>query len=234
MDIVFENEKPSRENIKETFEKFVFSSFSYKKSAIKNLIFDFGGVLYGIDHEITLREYIRKSKNPKRFQDIDLTTFMTEMNYLNYEKGLISTKEFFQSLRNNFELDESDEVIKRIWELTLLGLFDNSLEVILELSKIKKLVLLSNTNEMHFSIFEPQCKELFSKFEKIFTSFKLGLRKPNIDIFIYTMEEMNFEPEHTLFVDDTLANINTAKELGIYTFHINEHNKLSDLLHIVK
>ncbi|MGA2296784.1 MAG: HAD family phosphatase [FCB group bacterium] len=234
MEIVFNNEKPSQETITETFEKFVLSSFSYKKSTIKNLIFDFGGVLYGIDHEITLREYIRKSKNPGKFQKVDIKSFMSALNYLNYEKGLITTKEFLQSLRDNFELDERDEEIERLWHLTLLGLFDNSLVIITELSKTKRLFLLSNTNEMHFNRFEPQCPELFSKFEKLYISFRLGMRKPDEDIFLHVLDDLNLEPEHTLLIDDTIANINTAKELGIYTFHINEHNKLSDLLHIVK
>ena len=66
----------------------------------------------------------------------------------------------------------------------------------------------------------------------MYLSHELGFRKPNKSIFEYVLDNANIKPEETLFIDDTLDHINTAKTLGIQTklLNLKENQKLTDLL----
>ena len=43
----------------------------------------------------------------------------------------------------------------------------------------------------------------------------MGMRKPEKRIYNTLLENINMRPENTLFVDDTLVNLESAKETGI-------------------
>ena len=54
-------------------------------------------------------------------------------------------------------------------------------------------------------------------FEKAYYSHKVGMRKPNADIFEFVLEDANINAAETLFIDDTQMNIDTATTLGFKT-----------------
>ena len=57
-------------------------------------------------------------------------------------------------------------------------------------------------------------------FSKVWYSNELGLRKPGVEIFEFVLKEENLVAAETLFIDDTLINIETAQKLGIKTHHL--------------
>jgi len=59
-----------------------------------------------------------------------------------------------------------------------------------------------------------------SCFEKVYFSFEVGMRKPDEAIFRFVLEENNLNPSTTLFVDDNLENIESAKKVGLQTWHL--------------
>jgi len=61
--------------------------------------------------------------------------------------------------------------------------------------------------------------ELFEMFSGIVISGIEGRIKPNEDIFHLTLDRFGLEPRDTLFIDDSIANIETAESLGINGFH---------------
>ena len=61
--------------------------------------------------------------------------------------------------------------------------------------------------------------ELFEMFSGIVISAIEGRIKPNEDIFHLTLDRFGLEPRDTLFIDDSIANIETAESLGINGFH---------------
>ena len=61
--------------------------------------------------------------------------------------------------------------------------------------------------------------ELFNMFSGIVISGIEGCMKPNEDIFHLTLNRFGLEATDTLFVDDSLENIETAQRLGIPAFH---------------
>ena len=91
-----------------------------------------------------------------------------------------------------------------------------------------KLILLSNTNELHINwvkenvVFFEAFKNCFDAF---YLSHEINLRKPNNDIFEFVLEENTIEAKNCLFIDDNEANCKTAVTLGIKTWHLNPENE---------
>ena len=57
------------------------------------------------------------------------------------------------------------------------------------------------------------------KRHKPYYSHIINLRKPNLNIFEFVLQDANLIPEETLFIDDNADNIAAAKKLGIETIH---------------
>jgi len=56
-----------------------------------------------------------------------------------------------------------------------------------------------------------------SEFDVYVNSALVGLRKPDPAIFRLTLEQLRVEPRQAIFVDDSLRNVDAARELGIHT-----------------
>lgn len=188
-----------------------------------NIIFDLGGVILNIDYHRTI----------SAFQNLGLKDFEAKYSQLqqtelfdNYEKGEISSASFRNRIRSVFEKDLSDNVIDNAWNAMLLDLPKERLKLLELLAKEKRITLLSNTNEIHVKAFnetiqqEHGIKDLSNYFLELHYSFELGMRKPEPRIFEYVLSAHGFEPEETLFIDDSIQHIEGAKALGISAYHI--------------
>ena len=58
-----------------------------------------------------------------------------------------------------------------------------------------------------------------SKYDYVFLSFELGMKKPEDNIYEYVMEHVPFNKKDILFIDDRENNIDTAKRMGWNTLH---------------
>lgn len=52
------------------------------------------------------------------------------------------------------------------------------------------------------------------KYDYVFLSFELGVRKPDIEIYNIVQSKLPFDKKDILFIDDRLDNIETAKKIG--------------------
>ena len=200
---------------------------------IKNCIFDFGGVLYKIDPGRSIRAFIALSKQKDIFKPAELKNVMSKPGFQLYESGKIPSAEFRDFIRKELSISADDQTIDRAWNLTLIEKYDFADRIIDEIKPGFNLVLLSNTNEIHYEFFEPQCRDLFSKFDRCFFSHELKTRKPEYEIFEVLLKTMKFKAEETIFIDDSIINIEAAAKLGFATYHINDKNKLDDLFGII-
>jgi glucose-1-phosphatase len=197
---------------------------------IKNIILDFGGVLYDIEPNRTILAFKQLSTNIDLQFDIEYLY----SNYINpYEKGVITSKEFRVSMMSNLALDIDDLNFDKAWNATLIGIFEDSINAVTKLKEKFNVILLSNTNQIHFDYFSRDCGSLFSLFDNCYFSHQIGFVKPEPDCFNYVLNKMNYKPEESLFVDDSQLNITAAATIGLNTFIINGRKKMSDLLHSV-
>ena len=201
---------------------------------IDHFIFDFGGVLYEIDTLISIKKISSLSSNQLIREKGQFQDYSKNKLFNDYECGKIPTGVFLEKLKEEFSLDISNEQLISIWNETLIGLYKDSLSIIKRFKKFGKVFLFSNTSEIHYNRFYPECTQLFKEFEECFFSFQIGLRKPDPLSFKYILEKHSLDASKTLFIDDFIQNIDGARSVGLNVYHIKSVNSLSDLLHSVE
>jgi epoxide hydrolase-like predicted phosphatase len=185
---------------------------------IKAIIFDFGDVFINLDID---------GFTQNAFKHFKIESFSEEMIAFNslYEQGLISTEEFLEFYTENFPKLSKQDLID-IWNYMLKDFPKHRLEFIQQLKESSKykLILLSNTNELHIDWIKkhvPFYEEFKSCFDAFYLSHEIYLRKPNKDIFEFVLNENGLSANECFFIDDNAQNIKTADSLGITTWHIN-------------
>jgi len=185
--------------------------------AIKNIIFDLGGVVLNLDQEKTLRAFKRLGAN---LEELNLENSI----FLDFETGKVDEDYFLQSIFTLLKGNASKEQIAQAWNSMLLELPAHRVEIIKQLKSKYRLFLLSNTNSIHINaVFEEHGKTVFEElFEKIYLSHEIGIRKPDVACYEYVLRDANLKGSETVFVDDNRLNLKGAESAGINTIWAKE------------
>lgn len=195
---------------------------------IKNILFDFGGVLYDIDFSNTIHAFQQLGFN--NFEEL-YSQYKASPVFQNLETGHISPGEFYTVIQQMAPLPVSHEQIRNAWNALLIGYRLPSLAFLLELRKNYQLLLLSNTNKIHYDFFTAQLTEqtnypsLESFFTNAYFSQQIGLRKPDTGAFEYILNNAGIKAAETLFIDDSYTNFPNAEKLGM-KIHLLEPGRL--------
>ncbi len=189
---------------------------------IKNIIFDFGGVLLPIDISKTALEFERLGLSD--FESI--YSMKKQVRFFDdFEKGNIPASAFRSEIRKHYKRPLSDEEIDFAWNALLGELPPERFNFLKELGEKYNLFLLSNTNSIHHSAFINTLNQTFGKdqFEKLFVktyySFQMGSRKPDKRIFGMVIKDSGVNPQETVFIDDNLDNALAAQYAGLNAIH---------------
>ncbi|HVV56250.1 MAG TPA: HAD family phosphatase, partial [Mucilaginibacter sp.] len=186
---------------------------------IKNIIFDYGNVIFMLDFQ-----KLKDGWNSIAISGPDafFSHGVQHPIFDQFDKGLVGPAEFRQFIREKSgKADLQDEEIDAAWNGLLLGVDEGTHDVLAELNKKYRTFLLSNINPIHYEFIMNYLKREFGfggndhLFEKTYYSHFIGLRKPDPAIFEKVLSENNLIPEETLFIDDIAANLEPAKALGI-------------------
>ncbi len=198
---------------------------------IKNIIFDFGGVIININASYTI-----KALKKLKFYNADkiISDTNTQNLLIKYEQGLLSTNEFLLYIKQHCAPNTNPIDIIQAWNAMILDIPHDRIQILKKLRESYNIFLLSNTNQLHYQfyskLFERQTGMTMQQFfKKVYFSFEIKLRKPHIDIYNYVLSDSNLLAEETLFIDDTKENLETAQMLGIRTYWLQE-----DLTNIFK
>jgi len=178
-----------------------------------HLIFDLGAVLYAIDFQATIDAF--NALMGGQAHDQILAAVQHHEGWKALERGQLSEGEFRTVVREEFELDASDAQIDQAWNALLLGPIPGRVEVLEALAQDHDLVLLSNTNSIHFRHLLPQSQALLAPFQRLFLSYEMGFRKPELEIYELVLTEMGWNGEDCLFLDDSQANVEAARTIGL-------------------
>lgn len=177
----------------------------------KAIIFDIGNVLIHFDAERMLRQ-ISHVLGISESQAIDL--YMHQELGILYEKGLVTSEEFFQRFRQLAQLPHADEAFWRAF----CDIFKPNPEMETLIRDLKergqRLVLLSNTCEAHFDYIYKEF-ELLTLFDSAILSYQVGARKPERAIFEAAVKAAGVPPQQCLYTDDITAYVSAARELEI-------------------
>jgi putative hydrolase of the HAD superfamily len=183
---------------------------------INTIIFDFGDIFINLDKQATI-DGLQKLGLSQWNQDLD------ELNQ-QFEMGLISPKDFISGFQKQLPNASTEEILTA-WNAVLLDFPLYRLEFLQMLSKKYRLFLLSNTDSIHIETFEQKTgitfySDFYHCFEKVYFSFEIGIRKPDIEIYNYVLNKHELSPKRTLFIDDKKENTDAAQTLGIQVWNL--------------
>jgi glucose-1-phosphatase len=195
---------------------------------IDSIIFDLGGVLLNLDPQKTFDSFAEITG----LSNSELIEHGNDPLFKQFERGEISSQKFRDGLNRLFQLHIENSVIDHAWNAMLLDIPKNRIDMIGGLQVNYKTFVLSNTNEIHSTAFDKIVGEatggrkIQEYFSKIYYSHKVGMRKPEPEIFEMLIDENKLNRSKTLFIDDTLEHIKSANRLGLQTWHLTNQEEL--------
>lgn len=189
---------------------------------IDNIIFDLGNVILNIDYQSTIKAFEKigiksasilysKSSQTKIFDQL--------------ETGKITKEDFILEIQKIIPKASKSEIINA-WNAIIKDLPESRIDILKNLKDKFSIFLLSNTNSIHIDyivrkIGGGKYDEFYNLFDKVYYSHEVKLRKPDPNIFKLVINENNLKIKNTLFIDDSIQHINSAKKLGLQTYHLN-------------
>jgi 2-haloacid dehalogenase len=193
--------------------------------SIKNVIFDFGGVLIDWNPKY-LYENVFKDKSEMEFF---LKNICTPQWNLKQDAGY-SLSEATKELQIQYPRYRNEiEMFYRDWERMLGGEIIENTRLIKPLKTKYRLFGLTNWSAVTFPVaFERY--SFFKDLEGIVVSGKEKMVKPDKEIYELILTRYGLKANESLFIDDNLNNIITAKEMGFFTIHIDGELSLNEQL----
>jgi len=71
-------------------------------------------------------------------------------------------------------------------------------------------------------------------FDKVYLSHRIGMRKPNPEVFRHILDENGLNAADTLFIDDSPQHIEGAKSVGIRTIYMEKGMTIEDNIFLPK
>ena len=198
-----------------------------QNSTIKNIIFDFGGVVMDWNPRYFFKDYFNDDERMEYF----LKHIAEDEWNAEQDRG--------RSLQEGTEI----QVAKfPEWEKEIRAYYDNwttmlksdipeNVEVLRKLEHSKyELFGLTNWSAETFP-YALENYDFFNAFKgKIVVSGTEKLIKPDKKIWEVLLERYHLKPEESVFIDDNPKNIEVAKTLGFMTVHITEGTNLEEEL----
>lgn len=183
---------------------------------INTIIFDFGDIFINLD----------KLGVEKAFRELGLKEWYPDLDELNkrFEVGKVTELEFIQGFQKYLP-HASVEDVRKAWNAVLGDFPEDRLEFLQSLKGRYRLFLLTNTDMIHIEHFEHKegmsfTRDFYNCFEKVYYSYELKMRKPNVEIFKLLLNKHDLSPKRTLFVDDKKENTDAAASLGIEVWNL--------------
>ncbi len=184
---------------------------------VKNIIFDLGGVILNIDYQLTIQAFQKLGAGS--FAQV-YSQFVQTRLFDDLERGHIEPQRFRDRVREEFQLDLSDEQIDTAWNSLLLDLPQERMDLLNRLSKDYKLFLLSNTNAIHY---DQYCTNLMHQygipnldplFDEVFLSHQIHERKPDPAAYQHVLDKAQIVASESIFIDDIEKNAFAAEVVG--------------------
>lgn len=200
-------------------------------SHVKTIALDFGNVVLDIDISLSINEFKRLGLDA--FTPADIHPDNSGIFY-DIEIGALQPQGFVDALKGDSNVSDSDVI--SAWNKLLLPYDYKRFELIQELRKNYRVVLLSNTNKIHHDFFEevfdkenPLGLTFKSAFDHVFYSDELGCRKPGEEIYQKVAQIIGATPDELLFVDDNAPNLIAPSKMGWSIYHLQKPETIFDL-----
>lgn len=206
------------------------------KTTIKNIIFDLGGVILNLAPQKTEAAFMELAGSEAAYLQMQKTLF-GQNHFANFETNAIPSEEFVQQIQQLNNRPLSTQQVETAWSAMLLDMPAYRIDLIKKLkTNGYRIFLLSNINSIHlrdvYAIIQQEHPGLDfdALFETAYYSHLIERRKPDLSTFQFLLDDAGLEAETTLFIDDTLDNIEAAEKVGIQGWHHPRNSNLEDSL----
>ena len=189
-----------------------------------------GGVLVSLNLERCLRNFEKIG-----FSDVRryVNKYHQHGIFGSLEGGQLDEEDFYRELAQHCRSGVTKAEMRAAY-VSILNEIDPDLpEFLFRLIKDYRLYVLSNINPMCAEVFHHQLSRaghpVEELFDRLFYSYRLKLQKPFPEIFRYVLEHIDAEPGEILFIDDSIQNLETARQFGIKTARMSPEDNLEEL-----
>ena len=187
---------------------------------IKAVVFDFGNVIINIDFKRIYQTFAKFTAKSEAHIEKQITD---NQLFRRYESGQFSDEQFREIIRQILGFPLSDTQIDTAWNAVLLDIPCDRIVLLQQIRQKYPIYLLSNTNNIHIKASNDYLKKahgishLDQLFDQLFLSYEMGMWKPDAEIYYSVLKQLKLPANETLFLDDNLHNIASAKALGFQT-----------------
>jgi glucose-1-phosphatase len=189
---------------------------------ITAITFDLGNVLIRVDHLRFCRRLGALANLPP--QEVYARVFESELEP-GYDTGRISSREFYQRVTAHFGVALPYSQFCDLW-CDLFDPMEGMAEIVHHLASRFPLLLLSNTNALHFDYIKERFKSILQPFRAFILSYQVGSRKPEPAIYRSLIRQAGRPPEEILFLDDKVAFVEGALSQGLTAWQFRSPQEL--------
>lgn len=194
---------------------------------ISVIVFDLGNVLIPFDYSIMISRMNEvKQGMGERFMQLYKDNYSFHRSF---ERGDVSQADFLAEMLRHCDGSLDEETFCRYYsEIFTVNEDVASLLPVLK-EKGYKIVLLSNTNEIHRQYGYRQY-DFFKYFDKLVLSHEAGAVKPEPAIYRAVEAYTGYPPEEHVFIDDVEDYAGGARAMGWKAIHFKGYDSLVDEL----
>jgi glucose-1-phosphatase len=175
-------------------------------------IFDLGNVVFRVDWQPMFELWSGITGRPAA----DLQArFGVDENLEAFERGQVSPELFHERLCETLGVRLSFAEFEHGWNAIYLGVIGDIDHVLDQLRRRVHVVAFSNTNALHCLVWPELYRDVLARFERIYVSSEIGVRKPEPGGFRRILADHGVAPSRAVFFDDTPLFVDAARALGI-------------------
>ena len=173
------------------------------------ILFDLGRVLIDFDHRLAVEKI---SKHCAITEEEIYALFFDSCLTDRYERGKITSLQFFQELKSLLTLSLGYEEFVPIWN-EIFTPHPGMLEMLEGLKERHDLYMVSNINELHYQYLAETFPEYFNCFRHLFLSYELKMRKPDEEIYSFILSFLKLPARQVIYIDDRPELVAAARRL---------------------
>jgi epoxide hydrolase-like predicted phosphatase len=194
------------------------------------LLFDLGGVLIDIDFRRAFRAW-----QPISSLSLDEISeaFQFDVYYERHERGEITASEYFDHLRSTLSLKGEHARIEEGWNSIYVAEIPETVALVQSARAQFSCNAFTNTNAAHQAAWLSLFPMIRNLFDRVFTSYELGYRKPEKQAFEQIAHALDVPLGSIMFFDDLLENIESAKSAGMQAVHVRSAGDVRNALRAI-
>jgi len=195
---------------------------------VRAVVFDWGGVMEASPDDA----YVAGWERRLALEPSTLPQVLWGKVWRQLEVGAISNDDFMRHIADRLSLPDAEAAVSFVREFYSGDWFNPEVAAAVRTLRASyQVALLSNAwPGQDEAIREQFGIDVHTEFDVYVNSAEVGLRKPDPAIFYLTLERLGVAPQQAIFLDDSLRNVDSARELGIHAVQfVDPQTSLAEL-----